>query len=88
MHGLNWKVWHSCSNTEGIKALSDVYHTFKDDLVDPIPAIFIPQLDLLENENSQVRLAVLNSLISCDVFNNQILAAIIPRLADSNNMVR
>lgn len=58
------------------------------DLADPVHSIFEPQLELLKNENPDIRLAVVNSIISCDVQSAEITASIIQLLDDRSELVR
>jgi hypothetical protein len=68
--------------------MGNIYHTFRDDISDPLNSVFRPLIQISQNENTEVKLAVLNTLISCGVRDDEVTCGVIHMLADNNQMLR
>jgi hypothetical protein len=68
--------------------LTDLYHTFGPDISDSSTAMFHPLIQLKDDDSAEVRITVLNCLISCGVRDDEISAGVIQMLGDTNQLVR
>ncbi|KAK5673346.1 hypothetical protein QVD99_000798 [Batrachochytrium dendrobatidis] len=72
---------------QAAKGLMYMYHTFKADFKDPINQIVNPQLQQMHDPNWQVRTQIINNLASYQIFNENIVYAMIVALADPSPQV-
>ncbi|KAL2915603.1 hypothetical protein HK105_204788 [Polyrhizophydium stewartii] len=72
---------------QAAKGLMYMYHTFKEDIQDPVRDIVNPQLERLDDPNWQVRTQIINNLASYEIYSDDIVFAMILALADPNPRV-
>ncbi len=71
-----------------IRALEKVYEAFQYDLSDPAESFVHPQLEALNDPNSEVRAAEASTIGFYGIKTSEILFGLITRLADRNEFVR
>ncbi|KAJ3116727.1 WD repeat-containing protein 87 [Physocladia obscura] len=73
---------------EAAKAALYLYHTFQTDLPNAVPDIIIPQLELLHDNQWQVRAQIATNLGAYKINHPEITLALMSKLNDENGMVR
>ncbi|KAJ3186036.1 WD repeat-containing protein 87 [Gaertneriomyces sp. JEL0708] len=86
VHLLEVGLW--LEKVEASKALLFLYHTFKEDFLDPMVVLIQPQLAILDDENWQVRAQLCSNVAQYDIAHLDIISGLIYRLVDVNDHVR
>ncbi|KAJ3043529.1 WD repeat-containing protein 87 [Rhizophlyctis rosea] len=73
---------------EASKSLLYLYRTFDRDFRSPLEDIVLPQIEMAEDENWQVRATVVKNLVAYGVYSLEIVHALVRRLVDEHEEVR
>ncbi|KAJ3049381.1 hypothetical protein HK097_009618, partial [Rhizophlyctis rosea] len=73
---------------EASKSLLYLYRTFDRDFRNPLEDIVLPQVEMCEDENWQVREATVRNLVGYGVWSLEVVGALVRRLADGREEVR